>query len=226
MFVTQEYPEMPTAYAGGSTSSGEDKDGNRLEKLEPGTIMYGEPGEKAEGIGQTRPGSLFDPFVRRMLTFVGRPMCMPLMLITLDFSGATFMNARIAYQKVQDAWMREQNWVVKPFASRVWRWKIEQLIAAGEFKASAGIFRHEVICKRWPYVDPFKEAKADETQLKNGTTTRKIICARQGHDFGDVNADLAAEEKLRKESGVAVQPPAPPKPEPKPKEPTDKEAEK
>lgn len=205
MFISQEYPDVPEAYAKGISDTGEDADENKLEKMEPGMILYGSPGEKASGIGQTRPGALFDPFVLRMLTLIGRPLCMPLMLITMDFSGATFMNARLAYQKVQENWQAEQDNIIKPFVSRVWRWKLQQLIETKQIKPGKSadkVFRHEVFCRRWPYVDPFKEAKADEQQLKNGTTTRTIICARQGDDFVDVSKRLAEEEKQRKESGL------------------------
>lgn len=208
MFVSTETGEIPDAYTGGISSSGRDEDDNRLEKMEPGTIMYGGQGEKATGIGATRPAGMFDPFIQRMLTFVGRPMCMPLMLITLDFAGATFMNARIAYQKVQDAWLREQAWIVKPFVSRVWRWKVQRLIDSKDIKVpekfSKKVFRHEVLCKRWPYVDPFKESRADEQQLLNGTLTRHEICARQGRDFEEVTEELDREETLRAEKKVPV----------------------
>ena len=57
------------------------------------------PGEDAKAIAAQRPNSEFDPFILRCLMFICRPMCMPLMLATLDYSGATFMNARIAYQE-------------------------------------------------------------------------------------------------------------------------------
>ena len=199
MFIAQKNIDMPAGYTGGISDTGKDKDENRLEKMEPGTILYGEVGEEASGIGQVRPGQLFDPFVLRMLTLIGRPLCMPLMLITLDFSGATFMNARIAYQKVQEAWQAEQDTILKPFISRVWRWFI-----ANNFKERKNMFAHEIICNRWPYVDPWKEAKADEQQLKNGTTTRTIICARQGTDFEEVNKKLADEVAKRKEVGLAA----------------------
>jgi len=206
VFISKKDSEgAPAGYTGGISSSGVDEDNNRLEKVQPGTIMYGEDGEEARGIGQTRPGSLFDPFILRMLTFIGRPMCMPLMLITLDFAGATFMNARIAYQKVQDAWQREQEWIIKPYVSRVWRWKLARLLEKKLIKTdNEKVYHHEIFCKRWPYVDPFKESKADEQQLKNKTTTRTAICARQGDDFEEVIGKRAAEEVLLKKEGLVL----------------------
>lgn len=207
MFISRKDAESPIPFTGGISPTGEDEDNEKLEKMSPGTILYGGPGESATGIGQVRPGNLFSPFVLQMLILIGRPLCMPLMLITMDFSGATFMNARLAYQKVQEAWQAEQDLVVKPFVSRVWRWKLQRLIDTKQIKPgrlSPQVFRHEVFCRRWPYVDPWKEAKADEQQLKNGTTTRTMICARQGDDFVDVNTQLADEERSRKEAGLVA----------------------
>jgi len=199
VFIAQKNSDLPPAFTGGVNPTGESTEsGVKHEKIEPGVIMYGAPGEEPSTIGQNRPGTTFDPFVSRLLSLIGRPLCMPLMLVTLDFSGATFMNARIAYQKMHKAWQREQKWVVQPFVSRVWRRFVEK-----EFKKKdPKWFAHDVICNRWPYVDPFKEAKADEQQLKNGTTTRKLICARQGEEFEDVTEQLAKEQELRNEKNL------------------------
>lgn len=198
MFVSREDDTgAPPGYTYGSSETGEDTEENRLEKMEPGTIMYGRTGEKAEGIGQRRPGNLYDTFIKRQLSKIGRPLLMPLMLITLDFSGATYMNARIAYSKVHDAWLNEQNLLVKPFVSRVWRWKLESLIRRKVLSPRDDWMSHEIVCNRWPYVDPWKESKADEQQLINGTITRTEICARQGRDFKEVTNKLDEEGKER-----------------------------
>ena len=210
MFISKKDDQGPPApYTKGISSTGLDADNNRLEKMEPGTILYGDPNEDAKGIGSSRPAALFDPFVLRMLTLIGRPLCMPLMLITLDFSGATYMNARIAYQKCQGAWEDEQEVVVKPFVSRVWRMMIDQWIAKKLLSDRKDKYRHDVICNRWPYVDPFKEVKADQQALLNGTVTRTEICARQGRDFSDVIERLRFEEEelAKRELPSVIKPP-------------------
>lgn len=202
VFITKKTPETgyPTPYTKGVSSSGKTSDLAQLEKIEPGMISYGEPGEDVKGVGMGRPSSEFDPFVTKMLTLIGRPLCIPLMLITLDFSGATFMNARIAYQKVQGKWIKEQTFIIKPFASRTWNLKIAQWIAEKKLPAKDTAFSHEVICNRWPYVDPYKEAIADEQELKNGTTTRTRIAARKGEDFEDI-----IDERKREDNYIAAQ---------------------
>ena len=184
----------PDGYTGGVSSDGNDLFGNRLEKINPGQIMYLKSGETAQGVGQMSPGSMFDVFTLRILSFIGAPMCMPLMLITKDFAGATFMNARIAYQKVQELWMTEQSTVVNPFIQQIWKWKIDQWIDQGKLKDRDDKYKTLFIPNRWPYVDPFKEAKADEQQILNRTTSRGEICIRQGKEFTDVNDALIKED--------------------------------
>jgi capsid protein len=58
------------------------------------------------------------------------------------------------------------------------------------------MYRHDVVCKRWPYVDPYREAQADQIQLENKTTSRIKICARQGDEFEDIVGDMAAEKEI------------------------------
>lgn len=203
MFVSQKDEFAPDGYTAGISSDGTDPATySRLEKVEPGTIMYGSPGEDAKGIGNTRPGSLFDPFVLRMLTFIGRPLCMPLMLVTQDFSGATFMNARIAYQKAQEQWKDQQANIIMPFVERVWRWKIDGWIAKSLLTDRDDKYRNDILCARWPYVDPYKEAIADKQQLENKTITRAIICSRQGEDFSEIANQLRQEEEILKVAGL------------------------
>jgi len=201
VFITKKDASAGTFPNLGGTGVTDSK-GNlaRREKIEPGIIEYGQSGEDVKGIGMSRPSTEFDPFVLRMLTFIGRPLCMPLMLITLDFSGATFMNARIAYQKVQSKWIKEQNFILKPFVSRTWNWKIAQWISEGKLTAKEDAFSHEVICNRWPYVNPYQEAQADEQELRNGTTTRTRIAARKGEDFEDI-----IDERRREDDYIAAQ---------------------
>ncbi len=211
--------ESPDAYTQGVHPTGFDEDDNKIEKMEPGLIMYGETGESATGIGQMRPGKTFDPFTQKMLAFIGRPLCMPLMLITGDFSGATFMNARIAYQKAQECWITEQNDILKPFMHRVWRWFIDRMIDQDLLDEREDKYSVDVVCNRWPYVDPVKEAMGDEKQLRNRTITRTIICARQGYDFEDVVDGLAKENEVLEAAGLNEKVPAVSKEEPPPAKP-------
>ena len=127
------------------------------------------------------------------------------MLITLDFSGATFMNARIAYQQVRDSWQAEQNLIVKPLCSKVWVRKINSFIRRGLLPVREDQYAHEVVCRRWPYIDPFKEAMANEKDLDNRLNTRKKIIRERGDDPEDIEKQWQKENEAtsEKESSAA-----------------------
>jgi lambda family phage portal protein len=187
----------PNAYKNGvAPQTGKDPATGVLhEKMQPGMIERLLPGEEIKGVGMERPGAMFDPFVTRMLSMIGRPMCIPLMLILLDFSGATFMNARIAYQQAQKHWKRQQAWVIRPYVSRVWLWFIARKIASGQLKDIPGAKLHKVLLNRWPYVDPLKEALANKQELASKTTTVRAILAGKGIDYEDQKAQVAKEKE-------------------------------
>jgi len=179
-----------------------------LVRMEPGQIWEGDPGEDLAALGAARPAQAFDPFVMRMLMFVGCPLCLPLMLTTGDFSHATFMNGRFAYNEARAFWRDEQELIVRPLIRRLWMWKIRQLIDRGELKERDDWAAHQIYLKRWPYVDPYREAQADKINLENGTTTRTEIVARQeGLDWSEeVWPERVKEEETIRDSGVTLTP--------------------
>lgn len=180
-------------------------------KFEPFMVWNLEDGEDVRNIGVSRPSTVFGEFMNKVLMIAGRAAGMPLMLITQDLSGATFMNARIANQMAQERWRKVQSYVVKPLASRWYLWQTERDIASGELAPAPEDWRkHEVFCRRWPYVDPEKEAKADEIELRNGTTSRTFICSRSGRDIRNVIRERIADEKIEIEEREAAG--LPPKP--------------
>jgi lambda family phage portal protein len=204
MITAKDSSGHPKPFTGGVSSSGRDDDDRQLEKIEPGMILRNEPGETASAVGSTRPATAFDNFILRIMMIIGQPVNLPLMLMTGDYSGATFMNSRVAYSEARDTWHDEQDLVIKPFLRRLWILKVKHWIERKDLTERDDWARYEILCKRWPYVDPWKEAKADEQQLKNGTTNRTVIAARQGEDFKDLTDQRAEEEKYLRERGIVL----------------------
>lgn len=207
-FITQKEPEgISVPYTGGVSSSGEDSvSGERLEKLSPGTIMYGEAGEGIQSINPQRPPGAFDVYVSRMISFISRPLCIPLMLAVLNFEGATYMNTRVMYQVAQSNWLSQQKFVIEPLVRRIWLWKISQWIEEGLLSKRDDWAKHQVMLKRWKYVDPEREASAEQKQLDMGITTRTEICNKQGLEWKDVIQQRQKEEQLIKELGITLKP--------------------
>ncbi len=205
--VKKKSPEsvLPSPTTLGASDDYNTDDGLKRFVMSPAMVWNLEPGEDVTNIGATRPTSVFGEFMNKCLTIAGRAAGMPLMLITQDLSGATFMNARIAAQMAQERWRKVQAFVVRPLASRWWLWQTQREIESGELAPAPDDWaRHEVMCRRWPYVDPEKEAKADKLEIENGTTSRTAICARKGVDYRELVRQRVREQEIEDEEGLVV----------------------
>ena len=185
----------------------DDYDRNKI-KIEPGMMLDASPGEGYEALGATRPSQQFDSFTMRMLMFVGSPMCLPLMLTTGDFSHATFMNARFAYNEARAFWRDEQELVMRQLVRRLILWKLRDLIDRGELADRDDWNKNRIYLKRWPYVDPFREAQANKLLLENDITNRTdIVAAQDGRDwYEEIWKQRVKEEEIIAESGVKIAP--------------------
>jgi len=207
MALTKRFPEgMLPGLQSSPTAVETSEEGFRKQKLGAGMIYEYAAGEDAKAISAQHPTSQFDPFILRCLMFVGRCLCLPLMHVTLDYSGATYMNARIANQPAHRKWRSEQSFVVKPWASRWYLWQTQRDIEQGLLAPAPEDWRrHEVYCQRWPYVDPVKEAQAEQLDLENGVTDPIWICASRGRDYRDVVRGRVMARKIEQQEGLDTQ---------------------
>lgn len=172
--------------------------------MAPGMVWELDPDEDVANIGATRPTTVFGEFMNRVLTIAGRSAGMPLMLITQDLSGATFMNSRVAAQMAQERWRKVQAYVVAPAASWCYLRRTARDLETDRSlrPAPPDWYRHDVMCRRWPYVQPEQEAAADKLNLENGTDTRTAIVSRRGGDYRELVRQRVRELQIEKEEGL------------------------
>lgn len=72
--------------------------------------------------------------------------------------------------------------------------------------------------RRWPGIDPVKEAAANETNIKNRLTSRRRIILERGEDPDEVFAEIEAEEAIFGAPDAAAQPSDPNAGDPPPAE--------
>jgi capsid protein len=58
--------------------------------------------------------------------------------------------------------------------------------------------------RRWPWVDPMKDAKADQMAIDSCLTSRTRICNENGDDFEEIVEEQAMEKILMEEAGLHV----------------------
>lgn len=167
------------------------------EQLSPGMEVFGEKGEKIHGFSPNLPNPEFFPHVKLILTLLGVNFGLPLVLVLLDASETNFSGWRGAIDQARIGFRRNQKWHKGRFHTPVYRWKVRQWLAEDSALERASrrdginIFGHRWNLPIWPYIEPLKDATADNLRLANGhTTPSQFFAERHGRDAAEVYAEM------------------------------------
>lgn len=203
-------------------------------ELGRGAIVPLADGEEPVFASPTRPNAGFDKFTVSFLTQVGVALELPLELLIKHFT-ASYSASRAALEMAWSFFRKKRNWLASRFCQPAYEMFLDEAVMSGRIKAPgyfdetrpeirAAYAQAEWIGPARPYLDPLKEAKADQTDIDTGVKTREeVIAERTGGSFDRKHAQLVKEETARKRDGLGQQQrAAPPPPDPADEDP-DKE---
>ncbi len=185
-----------------------DSNGKRVETLEPGIIKRLNPGEKFSAFNPNRPGGQFDPFVDKVLRFIGAGIGLPYELVLKDFSKTNFSSARAAILEARKYFIYHQKWLSDRLCQPTWGMLMDEAYLRGEFDAKDYFKRRDDyvrakwIAPGWAYIDPENEINAADQAIRSNISTLADECAAHGKDWEEVLDQRAREEKKRKELGL------------------------
>ena len=128
-----------------------------------------------------------------------------------DLEGVNYSSLRHGNMTEQDYWKVLQGWLVGRFMEEVREEWLHCALIGQQIKIGtaaldyANFDRYNKVKwrpRRWLAVDEMKNAKANETNLANGTTSHQRIADEQGIDIEDIIAEEAEYEELRKAHGL------------------------
>jgi len=187
-------------------------------ELERNVLLTLPGGWKMSQVKAEQPTTTFVEFVREKLGEAARCLNIPRNIALCDSSSYNYASGRLDHQtyfksirveqahletvvldRLLEAWMRE--------AVRVPGLLPEAVRALGDpaspSYAGAG-YPHQWFWDGVEHVDPAKEANAQETRLRNHTTTLAHEYAREGKDWETELRQRAKETALMKELGLTV----------------------
>jgi len=196
-FVRREGNPYDTAvgYAEETNSSGQ-----RLEGIEPGLIEYLETGETIEFGKPPESGTSFAEFMEKLLRVIGAGLGLPYELVIKDFSQTSYSSARAALLQAYRVFRVWQQLLIRHLCQPVWEVLLEEAWLRGELEAPGWerlrweYTRTLWIPPGWEWVDPLKEAKAAELEIRMLNKTRADVAAERGQDW-EAKAEQAAREK-------------------------------
>lgn len=162
------------------------------ERLGPGMLVGGQPGEKFTGFSPGVPNAEFFPHARLVLTLLGINLGVPLVLYLMDASETNFSGWRGALEQARLGFRQNQRDLVAQFHSPVYRWKVQQLAEEdGAIRrrleaADVTPLKHVWHPPKWTYIEPVKDITARLLEQKNVFTSPRRGAAKHGDDFDEI----------------------------------------
>jgi lambda family phage portal protein len=191
---------------------------NQLEKITPGMIGRLRPGDSIEGVGPNSPGGDSTPWLMLIQRSIAVAMNQSYEETVRDYSQGNFSSTRAAANSDQKRYRPMQKFAIAHCLAPTYEHFVQSAVLAGrdtfpspaEFVANADEFLSVTWrTPGWVSVNPGEDAKADEINLRIGTTTRDAINARRGQDWEATMEQLARENEQAEAGGVDVSPQRP-----------------
>jgi lambda family phage portal protein len=157
------------------------------------------------------PTGEFSPFQKAMLRGAGAGMGVAYVSLANDLEGVNFSSIRQGVLDERDHWMDLQEWLIEALIDRCYQSALEPALLLGVVSHNGVRLRPERISKyrivfwqgrRWAWVDPTKDVKA-EIEAKNSLLTAPSdIIRRRGDDPDTVWRTYAADIKAMRDAGV------------------------
>jgi capsid protein len=210
--ILREKPDIDTPPSNTSTSGDVEARSNDnrnpgaatrlLQHLYPGMEVVGEPGEKLTAFTPNVPGDVFFDHSHLILTFIAINLDLPLSVLLLDPSDASFSGLRSVLDQARIGWREWQNWLISVFHRPVWEWKVRQWAAEkskrGQMLRDAlargvNIFAHIWHPPDWDYIQPETDARADALEVGSGLNSPRRVLGRRGLNWNTIVDETIAD---------------------------------
>ena len=196
LFLKTEYPEH---WASGNSPIGGDGKSITLDDvtdyIEPGRIQALPPGVEPFKVAYDRPGRTYEPFIKTSLRGSSTGFNMSYSSFSNDYTDSSYASERSATLEERRGYQVQQLLLASRLHYSAWRrmWMLNQL--SRTIKNIPPVLPVTWQMPRWPWVDPDKDSKAAERDIKNGLNSRTRVCAERGANYDEVIADLKREEE-------------------------------
>jgi lambda family phage portal protein len=183
----------------------------RYEELEPGSILYGNTGEKPHTISADRPGRTFEPFIKSILKSISNSVGIPYPVLFKDFDNMNYASYRSAMLEAWRVFKSRRGWLGEKLCQPIWNMLIEESYLRKEIKMPKFYknFWQFLECD-WigppkGQIEPIKEVQAEILAINNHLKSREESALEAGRDFRPTMEQIAKEQSLMDE--LEIEPP-------------------
>ena len=211
VFIKQTLPDGAAGRLGRGIKKilPDDDPASRQQKVKAGQIMYLNPGEEVSTLVPSGNSAEAEGFGRQQQRMASAAMGLSLEATARDMSGMNYSSARQNLLEDTKTYVDWQLWLKEHMLDEIYTEFLISSFLAGQFDMAPDFwenkekyFSHRFIGQGMSWIDPLKEATANETMLATGQGTREEICAKAGKDWKEVLQQLAKEQAYIKELGL------------------------
>lgn len=185
-------PEETVVNRDGSTTT--------VHEMRPGLEIEGRPGEKLSINAPNLPGDGFLKHSVQVLTFIAVNLDIPVQVLLLDPTQSNFSSWRGAMDIAQHSFVAIREWMITQFYTPVYEWWLRGEIAENpEFARLYDELGEDIFWHQWtppldPYIEPLKDATADELIVRAHLNSLRNVVGQRGLDLDDVIEDSVNDE--------------------------------
>ena len=174
--------------------------------IEPGRIDVLPPGVKVSSHQYSRPGDTYAPFTKTSLKSASTGSGISYENFSNDYEGATYSSARQAVLEERRGYRKLQFFLNRHFNSWMWSKWIMYAQNAGMVGREPRAVPVQWQNPGWPWIDPSKDAKGAEMELKMKINTRRRLAAERGLDWDEEIEEYAEENEIMRAKGINPEP--------------------
>lgn len=181
---------------------------------QPGVFDTLPQGYKFEPFESKYPEANYGPFVKTALQRVASGWRVAYHNLASDLEGVNYTSSRTGELAERDRWMADQEWFIHVFLERVFQGWLLMALLSGQIRMPNGSalpaakiekFRaHVWMPRRWTWVDPESDTKANIMQVRAGLQSPQDLCASMGYDFDEVLDSISQARKMAEALGVPL----------------------
>ena len=183
--------------------------GERIEKIQNGTIEYLEKGESIKINNADRPGAGFEPFVMMIIRMLAVSSNLSYEMISGDYRGINYSNLRGIRLDVKDDFDPIQKRYINHFYKPIYRAFLDSAVMSGKLDLP-GYFNnpYKYLDASWlptgsrESIDALRESKARETEYGNNTRAPQDDIIARGKDPEEVIKKISEWNALLKQYGI------------------------
>ena len=186
------------------------QDGDRVTNFEPGVFKHLAAGEEVVVPQLGNADTEYEAFLRPMLRSLAAGSGVPYPTISADYSQSNYSSSRLERLEVLELWRSLQDWIIEDVCQVVFERALAAAVGAGTLQLPGYDLapeRYEAVKwfpRGWEFVDPQKEADANEKLVRGGFKLQAQVVAESsgGGDLEDLLVARAAEVNRAEELGL------------------------